>query len=93
MDEKLSITVSIFGGVGGVPCDGTTDMLLTVMPEALSVVGCNYKCTKKKLSRAEYKKKAKYKALQGKQCADMKNWLRRGCDPVGSATTSEVDIE
>nr|CAI5859769.1 unnamed protein product [Callosobruchus analis] len=39
MDEKLSITVSIFGDVGGVPCDGTTGMLLTVMPEALSVIG------------------------------------------------------
>lgn len=49
---------------------------------------------RKKLSGAEYRKKAKYKELQGKQCADnMKNWLRRGCDPAGSAATSEVDIE
>lgn len=49
---------------------------------------------RKKLSGAEYRKKAKYKELQGKQCADnMKNWLRKGCDPAGSAATSEVDIE
>ncbi|GBP94098.1 Zinc finger MYM-type protein 1 [Eumeta japonica] len=49
---------------------------------------------RKKLSGAEYRKKAKYKELQGKQCADnMKNWLRRGGDPSVSAATSEVDIE
>lgn len=49
---------------------------------------------RKKLSGAEYRKKAKYKELQAKQCADnMKNWLRRGGDPSVSAATSEVDIE
>ncbi|GBP21523.1 hypothetical protein EVAR_12124_1 [Eumeta japonica] len=50
--------------------------------------------SRKKLSGAEYRKKAKYKVLQGNQCADnMKNWLRRGGDPSVSAATSEVDVE
>ncbi|CAG5055314.1 unnamed protein product [Parnassius apollo] len=49
---------------------------------------------RKKLSGAEYRKRAKYKELQGKQCADnMKNWLLRGGDPSVSAATSEVDIQ
>ncbi|GBP11875.1 hypothetical protein EVAR_91326_1 [Eumeta japonica] len=49
---------------------------------------------RKKLSVAEYRKKAKYKVLQGKQCADnMKNWLRKGGNPSVSAATSEVDVE
>lgn len=49
---------------------------------------------RKKLSGAEYRKKAKYKELQGKQCADkMKNWLRREGAPSVSAATSEVDIQ
>ncbi|KAK9874325.1 hypothetical protein WA026_002676 [Henosepilachna vigintioctopunctata] len=49
---------------------------------------------RKKLPGAEYRKKAEYKELQGKQCADnMKNWLRKGGDPSVSAATSEVDIE
>nr|CAI5823595.1 unnamed protein product [Callosobruchus analis] len=39
-----------------------------------NLLRCTYECTKKRLSGAEYRKKAKYKRLQGKQCADnMKN--------------------
>ncbi|KAK9881322.1 hypothetical protein WA026_015448 [Henosepilachna vigintioctopunctata] len=49
---------------------------------------------RKKLTEAENRKKAKYKELQGKQCADnMKNELRRGGDPSVSAATSDVDID
>nr|CAH7749249.1 unnamed protein product [Callosobruchus chinensis] len=48
---------------------------------------------RKKLSRAEYRKKAKYKELQGKQYADkMKNWLLRGGEPSVSAAP-EIDIQ
>lgn len=51
---------------------------------------------RKKLSGAEYRKKAKYKKLQGKQCVDkMKNWLCRGGkgDHSMSTATSEFDIQ
>ncbi|VEN56975.1 unnamed protein product [Callosobruchus maculatus] len=48
---------------------------------------------RKKLSGAEYRKKARSKQLQGKQCADkMKNWLLRGGGPSVSAA-SEIDIQ
>ncbi|GBP70985.1 hypothetical protein EVAR_54419_1 [Eumeta japonica] len=68
--------------------------LTTVLPIEISSAVVIMSAPRKKLSGAEYRKKAKYKELQGKQCADnMKNWLRRGGDPSVSAATSEVDIE
>lgn len=49
---------------------------------------------RKKLSGAEYRKKAKNKLLQKKQLAlKMKNWISGGGDPSASAATSEVDIQ